>query len=547
MYSTGVDRCLDRLTIMRGVLLIIILAITTVAAQDPVTGNNIFDDTNNTTNQSSSGLDHDDVRVDGTLIQFNNRSNQYPVQVVLQSSSRQQPIDSSEAHQIHQLRLMLPPNGLESLCGDVASITSGYDGQRIGTLLDVSLVEGLLDDEPEYPIGLVVQTPANEENCTLHEKLQNVQYLNDNVLPFFLQIQYLMFPEDGGNAAIPSHNRTADDRSVVGTAAGSSDSFASNATTSDENATALIIWTSTEFIKDIVSTIETITKGNPTLLEEGNGNWTLHYVLQIGLNDASSSDDSNGYSDAANHIATFNLLFIVMVASCFIWSYCAKRRQVADEQANDAARLGEYRRRVDEKKQSLLTQSEFDSLPVVKYEMNLYEKLSATAAMTTTESSPATTESSPDTETPPTTTTTTSTSIDIDAKNESCPSNKTDTNDLNITRVDDVEAQVWETIKIDSNVVEGQSNNVTTCVDTEDDDSIRTYLQNQEELCGTCPICIDEFVMDESVIALPRCHHFYHKDCIQVWLLEKQSVCPLCKTDVFDDQQKAERKMERQQ
>ncbi|KAI2514102.1 RING-like zinc finger [Fragilaria crotonensis] len=51
--------------------------------------------------------------------------------------------------------------------------------------------------------------------------------------------------------------------------------------------------------------------------------------------------------------------------------------------------------------------------------------------------------------------------------------------------------------------------------------------------CTMCSICIDEFEDGERIRILPKCHHGFHFDCIKPWLTERQSRCPLCKTDVL--------------
>lgn len=51
--------------------------------------------------------------------------------------------------------------------------------------------------------------------------------------------------------------------------------------------------------------------------------------------------------------------------------------------------------------------------------------------------------------------------------------------------------------------------------------------------CTMCSICIDEFEDGETIRILPKCHHGFHFDCIKPWLTERQSRCPLCKTDVL--------------
>ena len=46
-----------------------------------------------------------------------------------------------------------------------------------------------------------------------------------------------------------------------------------------------------------------------------------------------------------------------------------------------------------------------------------------------------------------------------------------------------------------------------------------------------CTICLEEFARGDYVKVLP-CGHEYHRDCIDPWLLEKSSLCPLCKQNI---------------
>ncbi|PAA59876.1 hypothetical protein BOX15_Mlig014569g1 [Macrostomum lignano] len=46
-----------------------------------------------------------------------------------------------------------------------------------------------------------------------------------------------------------------------------------------------------------------------------------------------------------------------------------------------------------------------------------------------------------------------------------------------------------------------------------------------------CAVCIEPYRCGESVRILP-CRHFYHKSCIDPWLLDQRS-CPLCKLDIL--------------
>ena len=50
----------------------------------------------------------------------------------------------------------------------------------------------------------------------------------------------------------------------------------------------------------------------------------------------------------------------------------------------------------------------------------------------------------------------------------------------------------------------------------------------------TCPICIVDFEEGDDVRVLP-CpgHHRFHKDCVDPWLLELSTSCPICREGMF--------------
>lgn len=47
----------------------------------------------------------------------------------------------------------------------------------------------------------------------------------------------------------------------------------------------------------------------------------------------------------------------------------------------------------------------------------------------------------------------------------------------------------------------------------------------------TCAICVDEFTDGERVKKLP-CDHIFHPTCIDEWLINHSSLCPLCKVNL---------------
>ncbi|KAG8885787.1 hypothetical protein FRB97_009492 [Tulasnella sp. 331] len=67
---------------------------------------------------------------------------------------------------------------------------------------------------------------------------------------------------------------------------------------------------------------------------------------------------------------------------------------------------------------------------------------------------------------------------------------------------------------------------------SEGDHVVRT--EPTPEMIGTetCPICILDFEDGDDVRVLPcEGHHKFHKDCVDQWLLELSTSCPLCRED----------------
>lgn len=45
----------------------------------------------------------------------------------------------------------------------------------------------------------------------------------------------------------------------------------------------------------------------------------------------------------------------------------------------------------------------------------------------------------------------------------------------------------------------------------------------------TCPICLDDFEAGETQVRELPCHHIFHPECVDTFLLNNSSLCPMCK------------------
>ena len=57
---------------------------------------------------------------------------------------------------------------------------------------------------------------------------------------------------------------------------------------------------------------------------------------------------------------------------------------------------------------------------------------------------------------------------------------------------------------------------------------------------NSCPVCKDEFVINEECLLMP-CEHHFHKNCLIPWLKERNS-CPVCRFELPTDDEDFERR-----
>jgi len=58
-----------------------------------------------------------------------------------------------------------------------------------------------------------------------------------------------------------------------------------------------------------------------------------------------------------------------------------------------------------------------------------------------------------------------------------------------------------------------------------------------------CPVCLEDFEEGQEVRVLP-CHHNFHPDCIDPWLLNVSGSCPMCRIDLHPVQEEEPEQIE---
>jgi hypothetical protein len=49
-----------------------------------------------------------------------------------------------------------------------------------------------------------------------------------------------------------------------------------------------------------------------------------------------------------------------------------------------------------------------------------------------------------------------------------------------------------------------------------------------------CGICLEKFIVNEKVIHMVNCAHYYHTDCILSWLKKNKTSCPMCRESILN-------------
>lgn len=59
--------------------------------------------------------------------------------------------------------------------------------------------------------------------------------------------------------------------------------------------------------------------------------------------------------------------------------------------------------------------------------------------------------------------------------------------------------------------------------------------KENDYISSECAVCLNEFQEEEKLRIIPNCGHFFHIDCIDIWL-QNNANCPLCRNSSLDQQ-----------
>jgi hypothetical protein len=79
-------------------------------------------------------------------------------------------------------------------------------------------------------------------------------------------------------------------------------------------------------------------------------------------------------------------------------------------------------------------------------------------------------------------------------------------------------------------------------INNDEDNDVNADESQQHRYCqlsDECTICLDEFTPGVRCRQLP-CDHVFHSTCIAKWLIERSAVCPLCKLDLYEEEEVVE-------
>jgi len=92
-------------------------------------------------------------------------------------------------------------------------------------------------------------------------------------------------------------------------------------------------------------------------------------------------------------------------------------------------------------------------------------------------------------------------------------------------------AQHDDHMESDSMVLQDNEGNLTV-MEQSGESKVMYTIPHAQLIIPTCAVCLEDFEPGDLLRELP-CGHRYHTDCIDPWLTEKSSACPMCKADFY--------------
>ncbi|TPX68324.1 hypothetical protein SpCBS45565_g03208 [Spizellomyces sp. 'palustris'] len=70
--------------------------------------------------------------------------------------------------------------------------------------------------------------------------------------------------------------------------------------------------------------------------------------------------------------------------------------------------------------------------------------------------------------------------------------------------------------------------------ETSDTASLQSTATSLAYCIDNCPICLDQFEEGEPIRELLPCQHYFHNECIEPWLTQRKSICPMCRINLLE-------------
>jgi Ring finger domain len=519
---------------------------------------------------NSTGSPNVNYIYNGTITQtLSSHVRQYPMQTVYLSSDLE--------HTVSNFRLMFPPRNYSSLCKNLSSSTHyGY--------LD-NMTAPLSNEKSDYETVGIILNGVNDSQalCNIEDKINNIRFLNHILEPQMLYVKHIILDEGQRMDDSLEYATSLVDLSI-------NFSFIYLSQDAIENIETTMISYKDDNHKNNID-------ASPYLLDETSNKWDIKVVLHVDLllSFTKTTVDGKATKNMTNEtsgvlISTIVIVFVIVWITVCIVHKNDRQQQHSHVETEILGREIERQIQLLKKKNKhRLTEAEFDELPIIKYKQGLYQKLKqqekdigsvidhhidksnntvdnlgdisksfnptaiANQFKNTTQLDAVATCRDLSIHSAPSFRRSNSRDVDFTSTNNSNINTVSSrnlmhrmmsldvilfqsrvdipfSNDVDVKDCGDEVAAGTQTSDLEAQSEDSNNNNIDW--DTESNDCTNICYNDD-----VCPICIEDFIIDENIVSLPSCKHIFHKDCIQQWLLKKQGCCPMCKVNVLDDQQ----------